>query len=574
MKNISSFLVSLDLRVIAWLLLIAVTVIYTLSMGQQAILRYDTFKATAFDLGNMDQSVWNTLHGRPFEVTNQGADWYGPPTRLAMHFEPIIFLVAPLYLIYADPRTLLILQTVALASGALPVFLLTRKYIPTLPLLAPVMVAAYLISPALIGLNIFDFHFVSLATPFLLYAILALTYRRFFWCIIACILAASCKEDIPFAVAMLGVLAIWKYKAPRVGTVLFIGGMLWGFMAFLYIIPHFHPGGNNYLYRYAALGNTPQEIIVSFLLHPDLLFSMFITLDRFYYLANLLRSAGFLALLAPEWLLGALPGLAINLLSVDDKIYSGVFHYNAAIIPFIMLSSIHGLRRAIMVWQQWRGIPGEVAEPSPGKSSVVKKTDKRPSLISGAFAVLTTTWQTMSYSSLAQVVIARPVAALDELRAGRWQRFSECMIPLARQVPLKHLQWVISAWIIAMIALNYMVMTPLFNIFWANREPGSREQQIEQLLAQIPPDAPVSAGVNINPHLTHRRYITVFPQLRYALPSTGTEVIAEYIVVDLNTIFPEDRVSTAETLNDLINSGRYRLLGRAEGVIVLVKNDP
>src|SRR5574340_1064691 len=40
--------------------------VYTGVMVYHALLRYQTFTATAFDLGNMDQAVWNTLHGRPF----------------------------------------------------------------------------------------------------------------------------------------------------------------------------------------------------------------------------------------------------------------------------------------------------------------------------------------------------------------------------------------------------------------------------------------------------------------------------------------------------------------------------
>ena len=72
-----------------WLLLLAV-VVYALEMGYQAVLRYYVFKATAFDLGNMDQVLWNTIHGRWFQFTNQAVDWYGPPTRLALHFEPIL----------------------------------------------------------------------------------------------------------------------------------------------------------------------------------------------------------------------------------------------------------------------------------------------------------------------------------------------------------------------------------------------------------------------------------------------------------------------------------------------------
>src|SRR5215470_19261755 len=191
---------------LAWLLLAIIMLVYAVEISYQTLLRYDTFKATAFDLGNMDQVLWNTIHGRLFQFTNQGADWYGPPTRLAIHFEPIILPLSLLYLFHADPRILLVFQTLALASGALPVFLLTRKYLPEWPLLSVCMAIAYFLSPALLGLNIFDFHPVSLATPLLLYAVLALTYKRHVWFLVACILAAATKEDVPLALAIFGIL--------------------------------------------------------------------------------------------------------------------------------------------------------------------------------------------------------------------------------------------------------------------------------------------------------------------------------------------------------------------------------
>ena len=348
-----------DLRTqqkIAWGLLILLMVSYMVAMGYQAILRYETFKAGAFDLGNMDQVLWNTIHGRFFQFTNQAIDWYGPPTRLAIHFEPILLPLSLLYAFHADPRILLIFQTLVLVSGALPVFLLTRRYIPEWPIFAPLMATAYLLSPALLGLNIFDFHPVSLATPLLLFAILALTYKHYVWFLLACIFACMCKEDIPLSVALLGILVIWKYKLPRLGTVLLIGGLLWSLLAFKVIIPHFYPGvqANNYWYRYEALGSSPGAAIANLVIHPWLLFTTFFTLDRFYYLVGLVRSVGFLPLLAPVWLLPALPSLAVNLLSTDPLLYSGVYHYNAAIIPFVMISAIHGTRRLIFIWQEWR----------------------------------------------------------------------------------------------------------------------------------------------------------------------------------------------------------------------------
>src|SRR5258708_5524165 len=232
----------------------------------------------------------------------------------------------------------------------------TRRYLPEWLILAALMAMAYLLSPALLGVNIFDFHPVALATPLLLYAILGLTYKRYVWFLIACVLAAACKEDVPLTIAVFGILVIWKYKLPRLGITLMIGGVLWSFLAFKVIMPHFYPGvqANNFWYRYEALGSSPGAAIANILVHPWVLFTTFFTLDRLYYLAGLVRSVGFLPLLAPEWLLPILPGLAINLLSTDPLLYSGVYQYNATIIPFIMTAAIHGTRRLIQVWQGWR----------------------------------------------------------------------------------------------------------------------------------------------------------------------------------------------------------------------------
>ncbi|HZR43607.1 MAG TPA: DUF2079 domain-containing protein, partial [Ktedonobacteraceae bacterium] len=395
---------------LAWLLLGLSILAYIVVMGHEAVLRYDTFKATAFDLGNYDQAVWNTLHGRPFQFTNQGADWYGPPTRLAQHVEPIIFLLSLLYIFHADPRILLVFQTLMLASGALPVFLLTRKYISVWPLLATVMAAAYLVMPALLGVNIFDFHPVSLATPLLLYAVLALTYRRYVWFLLACFLAACCKEEIPLVIALFGVMVIWKYKLPRLGTVLIVCGVIWSALAFFVVMPHFYPGTqhNNFWYRYEVLGATPKEAVFNVLFHPWLLL-IFVSLDRIYYLASLLRSSGFLALLAPEWLLPALPSLAITLLSTDPLLFSGVYHYNAAVIPFVMIAAIHGTRRAILLWQGWRE-ETELMVPQ-GKSVFSAQNSTAPVKHKGSSKGWRTTAAIETLATFAQQAFTRLFAA-------------------------------------------------------------------------------------------------------------------------------------------------------------------
>ena len=599
-----------DLRTqqkIAWGFLILIILIYMVEMSYQAILRYVTFKAGAFDLGNMDQVLWNTIHGRFFQFTNQAIDWYGPPTRLAIHFEPIILPLSLLYAFHADPRILLVFQTLVLGSGALPVFILTRKYIPEWPIFATLMAAAYLLSPALLGLNIFDFHPVSLATPLLLYAILALTYKRYVWFLIACILACMCKEDIPLSVALLGILVIWKYKLPRLGTVLLIGGLLWSFIAFKVIIPHFYPGvqANNYWYRYEALGSSPGAAIANLIIHPWLLFTTFFTLDRFYYLVGLVRSVGFLPLLAPEWLLPALPSLAVNLLSTDPLLYSGVYHYNAAIIPFVMISAIHGTRRLIIIWQGWRQeqptnlqqsetndtlvTPGLVAA-SQNLSTALETVDIEPS-VQPRLAMTTSSLSTDTLTTpthltggtysiaffnsslftrlnhIVDLIKPRVIRlTLPSWRHEQWQRFSARMSPLAKMITVFQLQWVLFTWIVLLIWLNYMIAIPQLNAFWADHTPGIREEQIQRVLELIPPDASVSAGTNLNPHLSERQLLAVFPSVCLDTQCNHT---VQYVIVDLNDVTVENPAEAINELNGL--SKLYRPLARADGVILLVR---
>ncbi len=457
------------------------------------------------------------------------------------------------------------------------------------------MVLAYLLCPSLLGLNVFDFHPVSLATPFLLYAMLALNYKRYGWFLLACVLAASCKEDIPLAIAMFGILVIWKYKLPRLGTLLIVGGTLWSLLAFMVIIPHFYPGiqHNNYWYRYEDLGSSPGAAVVNLLLHPWLLVTNFITLDRFYYLVGLVRSFGFLSLLAPEWLLPALPSLAVNLLSDDPLLYSGVYHYNAAIIPFVILAAIYGTRRVLLFWLEWRGesIENFTKDTSlfllsqsggnAGLNSLIPPartilTFWTGTLLVGVQVVVTCLAATgsVAYSGLTRTFIQPRLSSLVNMGNHQWRRFSECMAPIAGLVVPMRLQKYICIWIFAMLTLNFFIGAPLLNIFWATHEPGSREQHIQQLLDMIPHDASVSASVSLNPHLTERLYVTVFPEITFSTSEKNVKNVVQYVIVDLYVVFPEDQVKTTNALNQLVTSKQFRVLARAEGVILLVRRTP
>ncbi len=569
---------------IAWLLLIMLVVAYSVVLCEQSVLRYTTYVATAFDLGNMDQATWNTLHGHLFQFTNHSDNWYGAPIRLAQHVEPIFLLLSLLYVFFADPRTLLIFQTLALAAGALPVFILARKSLPTLPLFAPLMVLGYFLAPALLGENIFDFHPVTLVTPLLLYAVLSLTYRRHIWFVVLCILVASCKEEMGAVVALLALLAIWKYKIPRLGLAVCIGGITWTAIAFLVIIPHFNVGAqsNNFWYRYATLGATPTQAIINILRRPWIVFGVLVTTDRIYYIASLLRSTGYIALLAPEWLIPTIPSLAINLLASGSYYHNGIYHYHAAIIPFVIIAAIHGFRR---IYGFWYGVRGETTEQELLREDVVlgRTVYAAGKPIPGTVALLTSIGATAQRCWSWIVKIWGIVVSL--LHFHRWlyvgrkrlQLLQERIGDLARWLPVSWLQSLVTIWLIAMMALNLTLTWPLLNSFLVTHTPGAREQHIQQLLDMIPADAVVSAGGNINPHLTERRYVTVFPELTVATFNPGQEKLVNYVIVDLDNASPENKAYSdnfLDVLNQIQRTGEFRPIAQADGVILLIRVKP
>src|ERR1035437_5774265 len=107
--------------------LVVFITLYAAYFTTASFLRYDNFFTGRFDLGNMDQTVWNTIHGRIFQLTDPNGTTN--ISRLAFHADFILVLVAPLYLIWSHPEMLLLLQTVVLGLGAVVVYFIAKNII-------------------------------------------------------------------------------------------------------------------------------------------------------------------------------------------------------------------------------------------------------------------------------------------------------------------------------------------------------------------------------------------------------------------------------------------------------------
>jgi uncharacterized membrane protein len=310
-----------------------------------AVVHYSVFQTAHADLGNMVQPIWNTLHGHFLESTTLNGH---QRSRLGYHVDPFLLLFAPLLWIWANPVLLPVVQALAVASGALPVFWLARKHLDSSRAGAH-FALAYLLYPAT-QFNAFtvssSFHSVAIAVPLILYAVWFLDEDRLVAFSLVALLACATKEEIPLAIGCLGIWYAVRKGRRLFGLSVFALGLGVTLFNFMWVIPHFAPsGGNPFAGRYTAVGGTPHGIARKLVTDPGAFVHAVATGHKALYLVLLLVPFLGLWALEPLLFLGSVPDLAINLLSSKADQTSIPFHWTAGIIPFVVAASIFGAAR-------------------------------------------------------------------------------------------------------------------------------------------------------------------------------------------------------------------------------------
>jgi uncharacterized membrane protein len=286
----------------------------------------------------MVQAVWSTAHGHPLQITGLRGDQI---SRLAAHFDPILAALAPLWLLWPSPDLLLVIQAVAIALGAVPVFWLARKHLRSEPA-GLGFALAYLLYPATQWLTLNEFHPVALACPLLLYAVWYLDEGRLLPFAVLAVVAATTKEEIALVVAGLGVWYALAHRRRLEGAAILAAGAAVAVIAIEVVIPHFRASSSSFFSRYGEVGGSPAGILRTAVTDPWKIVSTAATGRGLGYLAKLVLPLGLLIVLAPLLLLAAIPELAINLLSATTTQTSIRFHYTAGLIPVLFAAAVLG----------------------------------------------------------------------------------------------------------------------------------------------------------------------------------------------------------------------------------------
>lgn len=316
--------------------------VYALIFAVAVALHYYCFQEARLDLGNMVQAIWSTAHGHLLQTTSPTGNQV---SRLGTHVDPFLVLMIPLWLVWSSPLALLVFQVIAVATGALPVYWLARKHLGS-DRAAAHFAFAYLLFPAT-QFNAFTagtgFHSVSIAVPLLLFAIWFLDEGKVGLFIPTALVAAATKEEIPAAIACLGLWYAVSKRERLVGLLISASGVAAFLVNFLVVIPHYSPSGiDPFAARYSGVGATPGGALHTALHHPLAFVQTAATWHKLVFVVLILAPFLGLWLLEPLLALGAVPDFVINLLSSKPEQTTIEFHYTAGIIPFVVAASILG----------------------------------------------------------------------------------------------------------------------------------------------------------------------------------------------------------------------------------------
>jgi uncharacterized membrane protein len=521
--------------------------------------RQDAYLTPAEDLGTYSQAIWSILHG-PFIhqticniVSDTNCYSLNGVSRFAIHFEPILLPISLVYLALPDPKTLLILQTLVVASGAFPAFWLARLRLRN-ELVAVGIAVLYLLYPALQQAEIFDFHAVTMTAALLMFTLYFMYTRRTIWLFVFAILSMACKEEIPLVIAFFGLWSIVFQQRWRSGLALVGLSVIWlalVLLVFRVASPTGHPLLGS---RYTYLGSGPLQILRNVVTHPvSLLYQHVLEHSHRQYIIILLAPAAFLPLLAPWVLVLAVPSMAVNLFSSDPNQYLGIFQYSAEIVPVLIFSTIEAM--VFIVWLvKWymRQLHAARASAVPATEAVSEGSQDEGKRESEDESQNEGERESQGdRRDRPYPITKQPAPALAGYERGWLSRWAQ---PVGLSLLL-----VLALFAVVHQDVPYGAMPFSRGFSWPN--VTAHDQLAGRIEAMIPSSASVSAQSNLVPHVSQRAHIYLFPY---------GDTVADYIFLDVTGYtYPYNSPQYIAEVKKVLLSGSYGVVTAQDGYLLL-----
>jgi len=318
----------------------AAIIAYAAFFSCLSVLKYNNFIYNDFDLAIDAQTLWNIVHGSIYCSMHQ-------IVFLGNHMRLILFLIAPLYAVFSSPVLLLILQSVSLALGAWPLYRMAKNELNTR--FAFAIAVSYLLYPALMYMNLFEFHPTALSTCFLMFMLYYFYREKFLKFIVFGLLALSCQENIALLLITMGCFAFFVKKGRRWAVVPVVIGVSYFYLSIFKIIPYFNNGTIEFESLYSHLGSSLPQALLNMAANPLRTAYLMFSPENLLLLFQMFCPLVFLPLFSLPLLAVALPIFMQHMLSSRFMEHTIFYHYSAEIIPFVFFASVFGARRVLAV---------------------------------------------------------------------------------------------------------------------------------------------------------------------------------------------------------------------------------
>jgi uncharacterized membrane protein len=330
-------------RALTGLTLVGLWALYGGFFTRLGIINHHGLYTATFDLGLYDNIFYQTIRGKLLGCSFLANNYHG-----AAHFDPILIVLSPIYLLYQHAETLLALQAFWMGAGVFPLYCLAKHHLGC-RWQALVVASLWILYPALQGANMYDFHSLSLAAPVLLalfwYALRENTWG--YW-LTLCV-ALLIREDIPLLICFIAFSEIRKGTSFGVrngwlSILVSLGYFVCVKLFFMGAPEKMLTGTQTYsfAYYYADLipgGRGLVEMFTSILTNPGFTLQLASGEAKILFLLLLFVPLGFLPLFARTGRFALVYGTFFCLLATREPVYSIYFQYGVALfgVAFALL---------------------------------------------------------------------------------------------------------------------------------------------------------------------------------------------------------------------------------------------
>lgn len=300
-----------------------------------AFARLHTVHHRTFDLALYARMAWGLVRG-------DGSDPIVGGSFLGAHVAWVLYPLGLLGELFGTVRVLLVAQAFALAVAAWPLARLGHRRAGFIGAMAATF--AWLLYPNLFHVATYEFHPGTLAVWPLCAALDAFDRRQpraLAWC---CAAMVACRASLALVTVFVGVAAVARPGAlRRAGAGIVLASIAYLALSWLVLRPAFAGGAATSLdAHFGAWGGSPFGVIGTLLHDPARVVAHFSTPARLAYLPALLGPLALLPLLAPSWLVVALPTLGVNLLSEFPTATAMYSHYLTPAVPALVVAAVDG----------------------------------------------------------------------------------------------------------------------------------------------------------------------------------------------------------------------------------------